>query len=142
MKRRQSVAAIDLGSTKVTVIVGDRGDGGETRILGVGVAPASGLTRGVIDNIQSAREAVATAVEKAEQSCGMRILSATGGDRRRSHRFAKQPGHRGDPGPEPAHLAGRPLAGAASRRGKSASRRTGRCCTCCHAATGSRAANR
>lgn len=79
MKRRQSIAAIDLGSTKVTVIVGDRGDAGDIRILGVGVAPASGLTRGVIDNIQSAREAVSTAVEKAEQSCGMRILSAVVG---------------------------------------------------------------
>ena len=76
MKRRQTIAAIDLGSTKVAVIVGDIDEQGDTRILGVGVAPASGLTRGVIDNIQSARDSVATAVEKAEQSCGMRILSA------------------------------------------------------------------
>ncbi len=79
MKKRQSVAAIDLGSTKVSVIVADVNEHGETRILGVGVAPASGLTRGVIDNIQSAREAVSTAVEKAEQSCGMRILSGVVG---------------------------------------------------------------
>lgn len=75
--RRSIVAAIDIGSTKVTVLVGDIGDRGETRILGVGIAPASGLTRGVIDNIQSAREAVGIAVEKAEQACGMRILSAS-----------------------------------------------------------------
>ena len=79
MKRRHTVAAIDLGSTKVAVIVGNRNESGETRILGVGVAPASGLTRGVIDNIQSARDSVALAVEKAEQSCGMRILSAAVG---------------------------------------------------------------
>lgn len=76
-KRRGTAAAIDVGSTKVAVVVGDAGDDGEPRILGVGVAPASGLSRGVIDNIQSAREAIAVAVEKAEQSCGMRILSAT-----------------------------------------------------------------
>lgn len=79
MKRRSTVAAIDVGSTKVAVIVGDIGEHGDTRILGVGVAPASGLSRGVIDNIQSAREAVSTAVEKAEQACGMRILSAVVG---------------------------------------------------------------
>ncbi|MBI5948056.1 MAG: cell division protein FtsA, partial [Chloroflexi bacterium] len=79
MKRRSTVAAIDVGSTKVAVIVGDLGEGGETRILGVGVAPAAGLSRGVIDNIQSAREAISIAVEKAEQSCGMRILSAVVG---------------------------------------------------------------
>lgn len=78
-RRRSTVAAIDVGSTKVVVLVGDIGDTGEARILGVGVAPASGLSRGVIDNIQSAREAVSIAVEKAEQACGMRILSATVG---------------------------------------------------------------
>jgi cell division protein FtsA len=79
MKRRSTVAAIDVGSTKVAVIVGDVGEHGDTRILGVGVAPATGLSRGVIDNIQSAREAVSIAVEKAEQACGMRILSAVVG---------------------------------------------------------------
>ena len=79
MRRRSTVAAIDIGSTKVAVIVGDMGDHGETRILGVGVAPAAGLSRGVIDNIQSARDAISIAVEKAEQACGMRILSAVVG---------------------------------------------------------------
>jgi cell division protein FtsA len=79
MKRRSTVASIDVGSTKVAVVVADIGDSGETRVLGVGVAPAAGLSRGVIDNIQSAREAVATAVEKAEHACGMRILSAVVG---------------------------------------------------------------
>lgn len=80
MRRRSTVAAIDIGSTKVSVVVGDVGDMGDTRVLGVGVAPAAGLSsRGVIDNIQSAREAVQVAVEKAEHACGMRILSAVVG---------------------------------------------------------------
>jgi cell division protein FtsA len=79
MRRRSTVAAIDVGSTKVAVIVGDVSEHGETRILGVGVAPAAGLSRGVIDNIQSARDAISIAVEKAEQACGMRILSAVVG---------------------------------------------------------------
>ncbi|MCZ7578667.1 MAG: cell division protein FtsA [Dehalococcoidia bacterium] len=79
MRRRSTVAAIDVGSTKVAVIVGDVTEHGDTRILGVGVAPAAGLSRGVIDNIQSARDAISIAVEKAEQACGMRILSAVVG---------------------------------------------------------------
>ena len=79
LRRRNTVAAIDVGSTKVAVIVGDIGEQGDTRVLGLGIAPASGLSRGVIDNIQSARDAIAIAVEKAEQSCGMRILSAVVG---------------------------------------------------------------
>ena len=79
MSRRNTVAAIDVGSTKVSVTVGDLGDRGEMRILGVGVSPAAGLSRGVIDNIQDARDAIAEAVHRAEQSCGMRILSAVVG---------------------------------------------------------------
>ncbi|MBE0611249.1 MAG: cell division protein FtsA [Dehalococcoidia bacterium] len=79
MRRRSTVAAIDVGSTKVAVIVGDVTEHGDTRILGVGVAPAAGLSRGVIDNIQSARDAISIAVEKAEQACGMRILSGVVG---------------------------------------------------------------
>ncbi|MCS7294175.1 MAG: cell division protein FtsA [Chloroflexota bacterium] len=79
MRRRNTVAAIDVGTTKVAVIVSDLDEHGDVRVLGFGVAPASGLSRGVIDNIQSARQAIATAVEKAEQSCGMRILSAVVG---------------------------------------------------------------
>ncbi len=79
MKRRGTLAAIDVGSTKVSVVVADTTGYGEVRILGVGVAPAAGLSRGVIDNIPSAREAIAVAVEKAEQACGMRILSAVAG---------------------------------------------------------------
>ena len=78
-QRSNAIAAIDIGSTKVTVLVADVNEYGETHVLGVGVAPASGLSRGVIDNIQSARNAVAMAVEKAEQACGMRILSAVAG---------------------------------------------------------------
>ena len=79
MNKKNTVAAIDVGSTKVSVTVGDIGDRGEMRILGVGVTPASGLSRGVIDNIQSARDSISEAVRRAEQSCGMRILSAVVG---------------------------------------------------------------
>lgn len=79
MNKKNTVAAIDVGSTKVSVTVGDIGDRGEMRILGVGVSPASGLSRGVIDNIQSARDSISEAVRRAEQSCGMRILSAVVG---------------------------------------------------------------
>ena len=77
MKRRGTVAAIDIGSSKVTVIVAQVGPRGDVEIIGTGVAPAHGLARGVVDHIEQARESVATAIEKAEQACGMRVLSAT-----------------------------------------------------------------
>ncbi|MFN0096342.1 MAG: cell division protein FtsA [Dehalococcoidia bacterium] len=80
MRRRgATVAAIDVGSTKVAVVVGDLDHEGDLRITGYGVAPASGLSRGVIDNLQSAREAIEIAVKKAEQSSGLRIFNAVVG---------------------------------------------------------------
>lgn len=69
-------AAIDVGTTKICTIVGEIAGTGETRILGVGVAPSAGLSRGMVDNIREATEAIRASVEKAERASGTRILSA------------------------------------------------------------------
>jgi len=70
-------AAIDVGTTKVCTIVGEVAQGtGETRILGLGVAPSSGLSRGVVDNVREATEAIHASIEKAERASGTRIMSA------------------------------------------------------------------
>jgi cell division protein FtsA len=69
-------AAIDVGTTKICTIVGEVAGSGETRILGVGVTPSAGLTRGMVDNIREATEAIRASVDKAERLSGTRILSA------------------------------------------------------------------
>lgn len=69
-------AAIDVGTTKVCTIVGEVSGTGETRIIGVGVAPSAGLSRGMVDNIREATEAIRASVDKAERASGTRILSA------------------------------------------------------------------
>jgi cell division protein FtsA len=69
-------AAIDVGTTKVCTIVGEVGGTGELRILGVGVSPSAGLSRGMVDNIREATDAIRASVEKAERASGTRILSA------------------------------------------------------------------
>jgi cell division protein FtsA len=75
--RSGTFAAIDVGTTKVCTIVGEVAAGtGETRILGVGIAPSSGLTKGMVDNIREATEAIRSSVEKAERASGTRIISA------------------------------------------------------------------
>ena len=51
-------------------------DAQELRILGVGIGPSAGLSKGMVDNIQSAIEAIASSVERAERASGTRILSA------------------------------------------------------------------
>src|SRR5438105_8605335 len=69
-------AAIDAGSAKVTTLVGEVLSTGEVRILGVGVAPSAGLSRGMVENIREATEAIKASVEKAERASGTKILSA------------------------------------------------------------------
>ena len=76
MNRGGTFASIDVGTTKIVTVVGEVTHEGDTRILGVGVAPADGLSRGMVENIRDATEAIRTSVEKAEKSSGTRILSA------------------------------------------------------------------
>ncbi len=76
MARSGTFAAIDVGTTKICTVVGDEQPDGSTRILGIGLAPSAGLSRGMVVNIQDATEAVRVSVEQAERTSGTRILCA------------------------------------------------------------------
>ena len=73
---QNTLAAIDVGSSKICTLVAETTPESELRILGVGVTPAQGVKKGMVDNIQQATEAIATSVERAEKSSGSRIVSA------------------------------------------------------------------
>jgi len=73
---QQTLAAIDVGSSKICTLVAEATPEDDLRILGVGITPAQGVKKGMVDNIQEATEAIATSVERAEKSSGARILSA------------------------------------------------------------------
>lgn len=73
--RRGTFAAIDVGTTKVCTIIGDAADPG-VRVLGVGVAPSAGISKGMVENIHDATEAIRVSVEKAERASGRRVGSA------------------------------------------------------------------
>ena len=69
-------AAIDVGTTKVCTVVGEAVPEQPLRILGVGIAAANGLNRGMVENLRDASESIRASVEQAERSSGTRILSA------------------------------------------------------------------
>ncbi len=75
-RKSGTFAAIDVGTAKVATLVGEVAGSGETRILGVGTALSSGLSRGMVDNVREATESIRASVDKAERSSGTRILSA------------------------------------------------------------------
>lgn len=69
-------ASIDVGTTKVCTVVGESLPEQPLRILGVGIAAANGLSRGMVENLHNAAASIRTSVEQAERSSGTRILSA------------------------------------------------------------------
>ena len=69
-------AAVDVGTTKVCTLVGQVGMGGDIEVTGVGIAPARGLLKGMVVNIDEAAEAIRTSIQRAERTSGSRVVSA------------------------------------------------------------------
>jgi len=76
MRKWKTVSAIDVGTTKVCTLIAEVGDSGQMRIAGVGLVPSKGLHKGMVVNINEAKESIRESVKKAEQSSGYRVDSA------------------------------------------------------------------
>ena len=76
MKKRNVVAAIDVGTTKICTIIADASDGYSPRVVGVGISPSRGLHKGLVVNINEARESIRDSVKKAEQASDYTVESA------------------------------------------------------------------
>lgn len=76
MKKRNVVAAIDVGTTKICTILADTSDGYSPRVVGVGISPSRGLHKGLVVNINEARESIHDSVKKAEQASDFKVESA------------------------------------------------------------------
>jgi len=75
MSKRGTLAAIDVGTTKVCTIIANV-EGDNLRVIGVGITPTSGLHKGLVVNITDARESIKQSVKEAERACGYRVESA------------------------------------------------------------------
>ena len=76
MKKRTTLTSIDVGTTKVCTTIADIDEGGGIRVIGVGVTPSNGLHKGLVVNINDARESIRESVKKAEQSSNYKVESA------------------------------------------------------------------
>jgi cell division protein FtsA len=72
----KTLASIDVGTSKVCSIVANLGDEDTMQILGVGVVPSRGVHKGLVVNIDEAKEAIWESVMRAERTSGVRIESA------------------------------------------------------------------
>jgi len=64
-KRTQHTIGLDIGTSRVTCIAGETGEGGLLNIVGIGEAEARGLRKGVIVNPDAAVDAIKKAVTTA-----------------------------------------------------------------------------
>lgn len=69
-------AAIDLGTTKVCTILGKKRPDGSIEIAGIGVAPCSGLKRGLVADPEATTYAVMASVGAASKAAGIPIKQA------------------------------------------------------------------
>ncbi len=77
MPKEEIIVGLDIGSSVVRVLVGQFSANDEKpHIIGVGIAPASGIRRGVIVDVEEAVGSISTALEKAERVTGFPIESA------------------------------------------------------------------
>ena len=67
------VVGLDIGTTKICVIVGRRSPHGKIEILGIGKAESAGVTRGVVSNIQKTVQGILQAVDSASVQSNVEI---------------------------------------------------------------------
>ncbi len=73
------VTAIDVGTTKICVLIAQQLDGESIEILGIGKSPSDGLKKGVVVDIAKTIHSVKAAIQEAELMAGLQIESAAVG---------------------------------------------------------------
>ena len=76
---RNLLTGLDVGTSKVCALVADASPEGEFALLGHGVAPCTGLRKGVVVNIEATVEAIRAALDEAEKTSGSRVGSVVAG---------------------------------------------------------------
>ena len=79
MGKEDIVAGLDIGTTKIAAVIGEIGEEGEIKIVGLGTAPAEGLKRGVVVNLEQTVNSIIKAVQDAELMAGVKVESIYAG---------------------------------------------------------------
>ncbi|MDR2852598.1 MAG: cell division protein FtsA [Burkholderiaceae bacterium] len=67
------VVGLDIGTAKVMAVVAEIQPGGELKLAGLGVAPSTGLKRGVVVNIDATVQSIQQALKEAELMADCKI---------------------------------------------------------------------
>jgi cell division protein FtsA len=70
---RKFVTGLDIGTSKIGVVIGEVSSEGWVNILGVGVSPSEGLRQGVVINLDLAVRSIEKAVQEAQLTAGQEV---------------------------------------------------------------------
>ncbi len=82
------LVGLDIGTTKVTAVIGERAADGVLDIIGEGTVPSEGIRRGAVVNLEKAAGAIQRAVQAAQRVAGVEtqeVFVAVGGPQIQSH---------------------------------------------------------
>jgi cell division protein FtsA len=74
-RRERYLVGLDVGTSRVTAVVGESMDDGTLDIVGIGGAESRGIKRGVVVNVDAAVDSIKKAIEEAELMAGVEIDS-------------------------------------------------------------------
>ncbi|MBI4390993.1 MAG: cell division protein FtsA, partial [candidate division NC10 bacterium] len=69
------IVGIDIGTTKICVVVAEENEDGRLDVIGIGTSPSRGLRKGVVVNIDTTVDSIKRALEEAELMAGVDIHS-------------------------------------------------------------------
>lgn len=73
---RDVVAGIDVGTSMVHVVIGEFTAREDSRVAGIGIAPAAGMRKGVVTDLEEAANSIGAAWEEATREAGVAPKSA------------------------------------------------------------------
>jgi cell division protein FtsA len=76
---RRIIAGLDIGTSKIALIIGEAEPDGGISVLGVGTSPSIGLRQGVVINLEQTVESIQRAVQEAQLTAGFEIREAVVG---------------------------------------------------------------
>lgn len=79
MEDNNIAVGLDIGTTKIAVMVGKQDTYGKIEVLGAGKAKSLGVHRGVVNNITQTIQSIQQAVEEAESASGEKIKNVVVG---------------------------------------------------------------
>ncbi len=70
------IVGVDIGTTKVSTVIGKTNNAGEVEILGKGIEACTGIKKGIIVDIDATSNSIQSCVKKAEAQAEMKVVSA------------------------------------------------------------------